>query len=312
MKPIRLHFTLSPEQMEARKKMVEKVMRNPLTRNFLREHPEAESVVCANPSQFSKILNHQEKCLTCKGLEFCVQPISGRVVNPDLDQSGSIIEVVRPCKFARQERDKYRYTDNYRFFHGSREDQKILINELELENESEEYIDAWQAVSDSMENHHGLFLWGKPGSGKTYLLYAVANELCVDGKEASFVNVPLLIQTLKDNLKDDIYRQNRMADLMFSEVLFLDDLGSESITRWTRNEILFPILEYRMNHKKITYFSSNYSPEELEKHYVIPTEAMSVVESKRFMERVLTLGSPVKVTGESRRQKGQIKKEDVT
>lgn len=312
MKPLRVQIDLSPEQLEAREKLKEAVLKNPLTQRFLSRHPEAEAIVAANPAQFRQILERQEKCLSCKGLDFCVQPIRGQVVQPELDQSGSIVEIFCPCKFARQERDEYRYTDNYRFFHGSREDQKILLENFSLQGESQEYTQAYIAVTQSTMNGRGLFLWGKPGSGKTYLLRAAANAFCKQGKEVSFVNMPLLVQALKENLKDDVFRQARMADLMHSDVLFLDDIGSESITRWTRNEILFPVLEYRMNHKLATYFSSNYKADELEKHYVIPSEAMSAVEAKRLLERVLALAAPVKVAGESRRHKGQIRPEDVS
>lgn len=38
-----------------------------------------------------------------------------------------------------------------------------------------------------------------------------------------------------------------MNHLRYSDVLVLDDIGAESITQWTRDEILLPILDERMN-----------------------------------------------------------------
>ena len=37
------------------------------------------------------------------------------------------------------------------------------------------------------------------------------------------------------------YRQDMLGHLKFSDVVVLDDLGSEGISKWTRDDILFPV-----------------------------------------------------------------------
>ena len=46
-------------------------------------------------------------------------------------------------------------------------------------------------------------------------------------------------------------------------VLMLDDIGGEGTSVWVRDEILGPILQYRLLDHKPTFFSSNYSRKKL-------------------------------------------------
>ena len=101
------------------------------------------------------------------------------------------------------------------------------------------------------------------------MMAGAANFFAKSKKRVSFIKVPLFIQDIKQSMYDNEYRQDMIGHLRFSEVLVLDDIGSEAITPWTRDEILFPILDYRMNHELKTYFTSNYTLEELEQHYCL-------------------------------------------
>lgn len=92
-----------------------------------------------------------------------------------------------------------------------------------------------------------------------------------------------------------------ISRMKFSDVLFLDDIGSESISAWTRDEILFPILEYRMNNRLKTYFTSNYTLEELKLRYGRVREENSEVASLRIIERIRTLAILCPLQGNSRR-----------
>lgn len=46
----------------------------------------------------------------------------------------------------------------------------------------------------------------------------------------------------------------------------LDDLGAETMTAWTRDEILGTIFHYRMAEQLPTFITSNFNYEELEHH----------------------------------------------
>lgn len=46
--------------------------------------------------------------------------------------------------------------------------------------------------------------------------------------------------------------------------MILDDIGAEFLSSWFRDEILGAILQYRMMERLPVFFTSNYTPEELE------------------------------------------------
>ncbi len=43
----------------------------------------------------------------------------------------------------------------------------------------------------------------------------------------------------------------------YENILMLDDIGAEEITPWARDEVIGPLLHYRMVQELPTFFSSN-------------------------------------------------------
>ena len=52
----------------------------------------------------------------------------------------------------------------------------------------------------------------------------------------------------------------------------IDDIGAEEVTPWVRDEVIGPLLHYRMVQELPTFFSSNLNFEELEHHLSITRE----------------------------------------
>lgn len=50
------------------------------------------------------------------------------------------------------------------------------------------------------------------------------------------------------------------------DLLLLDDIGAETVTNWSRDEILGTILQYRMENNLSTFITSNLNISELEGH----------------------------------------------
>ena len=53
------------------------------------------------------------------------------------------------------------------------------------------------------------------------------------------------------------------------DYLFLDDIGEENVTAWSRDEILLTILSYRLLNRLPTFFTSMYGYKDLNKVYTI-------------------------------------------
>ena len=123
-------------------------------------------------------------------------------------------------------------------------------------------------LSDIINNKRkkGVYLHGEMGIGKTYIFKWIAKKIAKKGKTVGFVNVIDLIEKVKHTFNDDeISIEPRIKILKEVDFLFIDDIGSEKIASWFRDNILFVILNERMQRQKTTFFTSNYSYEELHK-----------------------------------------------
>lgn len=109
----------------------------------------------------------------------------------------------------------------------------------------------------------GLYIYSKTkGSGKTMLACCIMNDLINRyGLRGQFVSVSGLIESVQRQKKElgrnllDIYKD--------TDILILDDIGAKKSNEWLF-DYLFQILDARLNSKKITILTSNYTVSELE------------------------------------------------
>jgi len=94
-----------------------------------------------------------------------------------------------------------------------------------------------------------LVLQGNYGCGKTHLAAAVANFAVSIGIPTLFITVPDLLDILRFAYNDpDATFERRFEDIRSSELLIIDDFGTQNATTWAQ-EKLFQIINYRyINH----------------------------------------------------------------
>ncbi|WP_036268807.1 ATP-binding protein [Mesoplasma seiffertii] len=153
----------------------------------------------------------------------------------------------------------------------------------------------------------GVYLYGEPGIGKTTLIKVLANHAAFKNYSVAFANVGNLINSEKNSWSETNKKAKNnqfIAKFKKTDVLFLDDIGGESVSNWWRDDFLFTILNYRMEHKKITFFTSNFSMEELKENYVIKSDnsAIEKIKQNRFMERIRTLAVSFELKGKNHRK----------
>lgn len=105
----------------------------------------------------------------------------------------------------------------------------------------------------------GLYIWSRTkGSGKTFLASAICNSLVSSFRvHPKMVNVSNLI----DISQKDEEQMNQIID---ADVLVIDDIGQkEAGIKWV-TDILYRILDARIQRKAVTIATSNYSMDELD------------------------------------------------
>lgn len=281
-------------------KWIDKLAQEEAVQSFLKEHDLGMDFLKKNASDFLLWKDTLDRCKDCPGLSSCSQPLAGKRKMLDLDADGFLIHNFVSCAYQIQVDEKRKHQKQFWLSHMSPKEYEIDLSSL-AKGQAKEYQLAFRTILSSIQDSKGVYLYGQPGVGKTYLMLGLCNLFAKENKSVCFVKLPQLISDFKQNLTDNEYRLKNMALLQKADVVTLDDTGAEAISAWTRDEIVLPILEYRMAHQKKTYFTSNYAPEELFNQYIIRNESNSKISALRLLERIRSLSNPCKLSGESRR-----------
>lgn len=150
----------------------------------------------------------------------------------------------------------------------------------------------------------GIYLAGEFGVGKTYLLGALANALAQKGIASLLVHFPTFAVNMKSSIANNSTDAKR-DEVKQAPILMLDDIGADSLSAWLRDEVLGVILEYRMQEELPTFFSSNFTMDQLTDHLSQDTNGVnSPLKAQRIMERIRFLSRELDVSGKNLRQKG--------
>ncbi|AHI54085.1 primosomal protein DnaI [Spiroplasma sabaudiense Ar-1343] len=181
-----------------------------------------------------------------------------------------------------------------------------IKNDNSVDESRKKFIKWIQGIVDK-KTDKGVFLTGPPGVGKTFLLQLSANQFAFLNHQVAFVAVSNLIKTIKDSFSnEELKKDNLLRKLMHVEYLFLDDIGGEVVTQYSRDEILFTLLNYRMENKKITFFSSNFDMKSLNQLYGevttnLTNRDINIIKTSRFTDRIKALAKELKINGENKR-----------
>lgn len=130
---------------------------------------------------------------------------------------------------------------------------------------------AYDAAVAFAQNPQGwLVILGPNGNGKTHLAAAIANYLRQRNVAVVFLNVPDLLDYLRDAFaprrewdESNLTFEERFEAIKNAPVLILDDFGAESETPWA-NEKLYQILNYRTDLALPTVITGNLKLSDIE------------------------------------------------
>jgi len=136
---------------------------------------------------------------------------------------------------------------------------------------------AW-ADGFSTETTRGWYAAGRNGCGKTHLAYATAKRLIERGYyDVHIFEVVSLLQDVKDSWSEPGFSEGAFfRALVESDLVILDDLGSEKASDWSLG-VLFSFINSLSRAKKPIIVTSNYSGKELLARPVWQSDGQRVV-----------------------------------
>lgn len=145
----------------------------------------------------------------------------------------------------------------------------------------------------------GFYVHGNFGTGKSFLLLKLANNLAKNNIKVIFAYYPDLIRNLKSSIGDGSL-ESYINKLKTVDILMLDDVGAEPNSAFVRDEILGSILQYRMLGNLPVFMSSNSDLTRLREHFIETKDETNKVNSDRIMERINYLMNVVELKEEYR------------
>ncbi len=140
----------------------------------------------------------------------------------------------------------------------------------ELRPEMEKVYGEAKAFTEEFPCHgRNLLFLGNVGSGKTYLADCIAKAVLDRGFSVVYFSAFALFEYLAGTVfrnEDDQERSRRFAEIYDSDLLIIDDLGTENTNSFVASQ-LFNILNERKLRNRSTVISSNLSLETIKDTY---------------------------------------------
>ena len=148
-----------------------------------------------------------------------------------------------------------------------------------------------------------LYIFGNPGTGKTFLASIMANEFLKQGKSVIFTDTPSLLDQMKSTFdrESEATLEGVMNKLAKVEVLILDDLGTETPTQWAV-ERLYLVINSRYNAQKPLIVTSNYDLQQAADRLNQPKNGERGVTGSRIVSRIRGLCKVAQISGADKRR----------
>ncbi len=269
---------------------------------FIKTLPIEEEILIKYTSKLEDAAKEYSNCKNCKGFSSCKNQIKGYCYIPLKEDNTINFSYVMCKKLSELEKEK-EYLKNINYYEVNEELKKASFKDLYKDDVNRvpilKYITEFIKKYQNNEKVKGLYLNGSFGSGKTYLISALFNDMAKKGYKCAIVYYPEFLRDLKASFNKDY--EEKFNYIKKADLLLLDDIGAENVTSFNRDEVLGPILQYRMEEDLPTFFTSNLTLEELETNLSLTSSGVDRVKARRIVERIKQLTVEIKLISKNRR-----------
>ena len=262
-----------------------------------------ESEALKYTSKLERTVCELSNCENCKHLFECKNEIEGFVYYPE-EYNGRLNFDFVACKYKKKQLKQDSLNKSV-LYDMPNEIKNASMKDIDISDKNR--VKAIKFLKDFYDKYgvksvKGCFLHGSFGCGKSYLVAALLNELAKKDVKVIMMYYPEMLRRLKEAFNGEDTFANYMKEFKTVDILLIDDIGAETVTPWNRDEILGTILQYRMDHNLPTFFTSNFTMDELEVHFANSNNKDDLVKSRRIMERIKYLSEDIEIISENRRK----------
>lgn len=289
------------------------VLANETVQQFIEQHADEidKQVVEKSLNKLYEFTTASHKCDKCPNLEGCINVMKG--FEPKLTLNQGVIDVsYTRCPSKELDDEKRAVNKMLNSLYMPKDVMKAQLidvdtyydnSRLDILEKASEFIS--QYVETGVPPEKGLYIHGEFGTGKSFILGALANELASRQIRTVIVYLPEFLREIKQSIQDNSLNE-KIEFVKKAAVLMIDDIGAESMTAWARDEVLGTILQYRMADQLPTFFTSNFTLSELEHHLTFSQRGeKEPIKAARIMERIKIMSDPVLLSGKNRRNPGK-------
>ncbi|MDT0123917.1 ATP-binding protein [Paenibacillus sp. RRE4] len=310
-----LKALVPPDFAERRQAAIQQIENHPEIQRLRQVYPDRSGDL-TSPRRYRDVSEHLaqcDSCETCPGLKDCqnVQKGHRSVEEPNPNKPDELVFRLRKCNllksYERQQGIGQKIKSHYIPAH-------ILdatFDDIEPDPQRLAAITAAVKFCSTFvpgQTTEGLYLYGPMGVGKSRIAGAIAQELAKCDIDVLMVYVPDFLLEVKDAIGSKTETvESKLDSLRTASVLILDDIGAETLTIWTRDEVIGPILQRRMERLPIIY-TSNLTINELRHHLANVKDAKEMdrkqheKKAERIIERIEPFVKTISVGGRNRRR----------
>lgn len=266
--------------MDELEKIKKEVLNDEEIKEFIFKHNIDTVTFHENLGKFIMQYQNNVLCKKCDGKMECLMDVEGMQSYLDF-YHGKIQLRYKPCQH-----EKVVSKNNLEILHFPKD---TFENKKMFKTESRalvlKYMIDFQKKYAKGEFTKGLFIHGLFGTGKSFLLFRLAELLASKNVKVILAYYPDLVRSLKASIGNGTL-EREVNKLKTVDILMLDDVGGEMNSAFMRDEVLGAILNYRMMSNLPICMTSNSSLEFLREHFMESTSDSNQLNSDRIIERM--------------------------